>query len=61
MEDKEGMMITETDIKWKRNKVSEGRRKWLKEGNIRPEKREHSPTVSWRTKKPSRILFRGLG
>ena len=49
MKDKEGMMITETDTKWKRDKVAQGRRKQLKEDNICPEKCEHSPRISRRT------------
>ena len=49
MEDKEVMMIKETDTKWKRDEVAQGWRKWRKEDDIRPEKNEHSPWVSWRT------------
>ena len=52
MEDKEGMMITETDTKRKRDEVAQGRRKRRKEANICPEKREYSPRVSQRTQNP---------
>ena len=50
MEDEEVMMIMKTAIKWTRDEVARGWRKPRKEDDIRPEKREHSPTVSWRTK-----------
>ena len=46
MEDEEGMMITETDTKQKRDEVAQGRRKRRKDDDICLEKREHSPTVS---------------
>ena len=44
MEDKEGMMITETDTNLKRDKVAQGRRKRQKEDGIHPENCKHSPT-----------------
>ena len=53
MEDEEGMMITETDTKQKRDEVAQGRSKRQKEVDIRPEKRENSPTVSRRTGNPA--------
>ena len=43
-------MIRETDNKWKRDEVVRGHRKRQKEDDIRPEKHEHSPTVSRRTR-----------
>ena len=53
MEDEEGIMIMETDTKRKRDKVAWGRRKRRKEDDIRPEKHEHLPKVSWRTWNPA--------
>ena len=53
MEDEEGLMITETDTKRKRDKVAQGPRKWQKEDDICLENREHSSTVSWRTQQNS--------
>ena len=53
MEDEEGMMITETDTKRKRDKVAQGRRKRRKEDNICLEKPKHSPTVSLRAQNPA--------
>ena len=49
-------MIEEGDIlaedprpdKRKRDEISRGQRKQRREDDIRTEKREHSPTVSWR-------------
>ena len=52
IKDEEGMMITETDTKQKRDEVAQGQRKRQKEDDIRPEKCEHSPTVSQRTRNP---------
>ena len=49
MEDKDGMMIMEATAKRKRDELAQGQRKRLKEGDIHPEKREHSPRLSWRT------------
>ena len=51
MEHEEGMMIKEKDTKQKRDEV--GWRKQWKEDDIHPEKRDHSPTVSWRTPNPA--------
>ena len=53
MEDNEGLMITKTNNKQKRDEVAGGCRKWLKEDDIRSEKHEHSPMVSWRTQNPA--------
>ena len=53
MEDKEGMMITETDTKPKRDEVAGGRRKRWKEDDICPEKHEHSPMVSRSIQNPA--------
>ena len=55
MEDKEELMITETDNKQKRDEVAHGARKQRKEDDIHPEKHEHSPTVSRRTRNPDRF------
>ena len=52
MEDEEELMITETDYKQKRDEVARGRRKQPKEDDIHPEKCEHSPMVSRRTRNP---------
>ena len=49
MEDKEELMITQTDNKRKRHKEAQGCRKQLKEDDIFLEKSEHSPMVSRRT------------
>ena len=50
------LMMEEEDVlpeaagsnKRRRDEISQGQRKRRKEDNIRPEKRGHSPTVSWR-------------
>ena len=50
------LMMEEEDVlpedtgstKGRRDEISRGLRKRRKEDNIRPEKRGHSPTVSWR-------------
>ena len=52
MENEEELMITKMDNKPKRDKVVRGLRKQQKEDDIRPEKHEHSPTVSRRTRNP---------
>ena len=54
------LMMEEEDIlpeaigstKWMRDEISRGLRKRRKEDDIRPEKREHSPTVSRRIQNP---------
>ena len=53
METKEGRMIPEAATKQKRNEVARGRRKQWREDEIRPEKHEHSPTVTRRTLNPA--------
>ena len=53
LKDKEGLMITETGTKRKRDEVAWGRRKRQKEDHICPEKSEHSPTVSRSTQNPA--------
>ena len=53
MEAEEGRMVTEAATKRKRDKVACGLRKRLREDNIRREKCEHFPMVSWRTKNPA--------
>ena len=50
MEDKDVRPATEAAVKRKIDEVAQGRRKQRKENYIRPEKPEHSPTVSWRTR-----------
>ena len=52
MED--GDILTENvrPDKRRRDEISQGWRKQRKEDNIRAEKREHSPTVSWRIQNP---------
>ena len=46
-------MIPEAAIKRKRDEVACGWRKWQREDDIRPEKRDHSPRLSWRTQNPA--------
>ena len=55
MKDEEELMITETDKKRKRDEVVQGCRKHRKEDDICPEKCEHSPTLSRRTRNPEGI------
>ena len=43
--------------KRKRDEISRGWRKQSKEDDIRAEKREHSPTVSWRRQNPKGFYF----
>ena len=50
MEDKDIQPVTEAAVKQKIHEVTWGRRKQRKEDDINPEKHEHSPTVSWRTR-----------
>ena len=57
MEDKEVLPEAEGSIKRKRDEVAQGRRKWRKDDDIRPEKHGHSPTVSRRTKNPEGFYF----
>ena len=52
MEADEGLMITETDTKWKRDELAGGCRKWWKADDIGPEKCEQSLKVSLRTQNP---------
>ena len=52
MEDKDVWQATEAAVKKKMDEVAQKRRKRRKEDGIRPEKREPSPTVSWRTRNP---------
>ena len=60
METEDGRMIQEAATKRKRDEVACGQRQQRREDDIRPEKNENSPTLSW-IMKPSRILFRRLG
>ena len=53
METKDGRMIPETATKRKRDEVPRGQKKQQREDDIRPEKHEHSPTISWRTQNPA--------
>ena len=53
METKDGRMIPEAPTKRKRDEVALGQRKQRREDDTRPEKPEHSPTVSWRTQNPA--------
>ena len=53
MEVEEGRMITEAAIKGKRDEVARGWRKPQREEEIQQEKREHSPTVSLRSRNPA--------
>ena len=57
MEAQDGRMIMEVAIKLKRDEVACGRRKRQREDDIRPEKREHSLTVSWRTQNPAGLYL----
>ena len=52
MEDKDVQPATEAAVKQKIDEVARWWRKWWKEDDIRPEKHEHSPTVSRRTQNP---------
>ena len=52
MEDEEELIITEMDNKQKREELARGHRKQRKEDDIPPEKHEHSPTESRRTRNP---------
>ena len=53
LETKNGRMIMDAATKQKRDEVARGRRKQRSEDDIRPEKREHFPTASWRTQNPT--------
>ena len=55
MEDLEVWPASEAAVKQKIDEVARGRRKWRKEDDIRPEQREHLPTVSLRTQNPERV------
>ena len=61
MEVEEGRVMPEAAVKQRREEVARGGKKKRREGEIRPEKCEHSPTVVSEDTQPSRILFRGLG
>ena len=43
MEAKDRRMITEAATKQRRDEVAQGRRKWWRDDDIRPEKHEYSP------------------
>ena len=53
MEIEEGRMMPEAAVKQKKEEVAQGRWKWRRDEEIRSEKHEHSPTVSWRTRIPA--------
>ena len=53
METEDGRMIPEAAMKRKRDEVAQWQRKRQREEDIRPEKHEHSPTVSRRTRNPT--------
>ena len=52
MEEEDVLPQATESTKWRRDKISRGRRKRCKEDNIRPEKQGHSPTVSERIQNP---------
>ena len=52
MEDKEISAENMKPKKRRRDEVARGRRKWMKEDNIRAEKQEHSPSTSRREGNP---------
>ena len=60
-EAKDSKLITEAATKQKRDEVAPGRRKLQREDGICPEKREHSPTVSWRTRNPAGFSIQKIG
>ena len=55
LEDEDVLPEAVGSTKRKQDEVTQGRRKWRKEDDIRPEKRGHSPTVSRRIQNPEGI------
>ena len=52
MEEEDFLPEAAGSTKRKRDEVTRGQRKRRAEDDIRPEKQEHSPTVSWRIQNP---------